>query len=92
MDDAVIWKCAFCRSLEAHRIGVAIANKTNHSDGPPLLEEYTVAIVARSWIKGQSKRGAGRSTDYRYQGLGYKLNYCPECGKKIERRRRNAQN
>jgi hypothetical protein len=31
------------------------------------------------------RRGSqGRSTDYRFHGTGYKLNYCPECGKKMD--------
>ena len=47
-----------------------------------LKREWTVALVCRSWAPG-NKRHASRTTDYRYRGIGYKLNYCPECGRKL---------
>lgn len=48
-----------------------------------IYKEYNVALVIRSWAKGK-KATAGRLTDYRHMGIGFKLNYCPECGKKVK--------
>ena len=48
-----------------------------------IYREYNVALVIRSWAKGK-KATAGRTTDYRHMGIGFKLNYCPECGKKVK--------
>ena len=45
--------------------------------------EYSVAIVKRSWYQKIGKRKAGRTVEFRYRGLGFELNYCPECGKKV---------
>lgn len=49
-------------------------------------QEITVAMVIRTYYPGH-KRQASRTTDYRSQGCGYKLNYCPECGKKLNSKR-----
>lgn len=50
-----------------------------------VLVDIQDAIIALSHMcsKYKTKRQAGRTVDYRNQGLGYKLNYCPECGRKI---------
>lgn len=45
--------------------------------------EYTVAIITHSWFTKLGKRNAGRTVDYRKNGNGFKLNYCPECGKEL---------
>ena len=77
-------ECKFCESLADHK---RIENFWAEEDDEPSKYEYTVALVIRSWKPSvRSKRDAGRTTDYRYQGLGYKLNYCPECGKKLKGR------
>ena len=47
--------------------------------------EYTAALVIRHWYSKKGKRSAGRTTDYRHMGLGFKLNYCPECGRRLMR-------
>ena len=73
--------CAFCESLETKKEIHQQINKNR--EGPKYLTEYSVALVERSWYKGMSKRNSGRTTDYRYRGCGYKLNFCPECGKKV---------
>jgi hypothetical protein len=43
---------------------------------------YSVAIVSRIFVKGR-KGCRGSSTDYRYRGCGYALNFCPECGRQL---------
>ena len=48
-----------------------------------LKEEYTVALVSHTWSVSRGKRSASRTVDFRNKGLGYKLNYCPECGKEL---------
>ena len=72
--------CKFCKSLQNYKQIYATFNKQGEGDG--LLHEYTVALVIHSYFKGH-KVHAGRSTDYRVRGLGYKLNFCPECGRKL---------
>ena len=67
-------KCVFCENLEAE--------KWIHND-PRLKQAYNVALVIHQWRADMPKSTAGRTTDYRNKGLGYKLKYCPECGKKL---------
>lgn len=65
--------CKFCDSLRTWKQVKSMDKDTK--------EEYKVAIVIRSWKpKVRSKRHASRITDYRNRGIGYELNYCPECG------------
>ena len=76
--------CAFCEAYE-NRIK-AHEFKNSHPeyyDGERFYQEITVAMVIRNWTKARGKAHAGRTTDYRFRGLGYKLNYCPECGRKL---------
>lgn len=75
--------CKFCDAYQSQQ------NIYKFRQGHPeyygnerLYHEITVAMVTRSWLKGH-KAHAGRTTDYRYRGIGYKLNYCPECGRKL---------
>lgn len=75
--------CKFCESLQdwsqIHEFDNQKLSKEERTK-----HEYTVALVIHSWKpKYRTKRRAGRTVDYRNQGLGYKLNYCPECGRKI---------
>ncbi len=78
-------ECKFCKALKTHKFSARWCNK--HIEGDYVYHEYTVALVNRSWTKAKGKRRASRSTDYRYQGMGFKLNYCPECGRELKRRR-----
>ena len=71
--------CAFCETLQTYK---HIRSINNEHFEPKLFEEYNVALVVRCWKKG-NKRMAGRTTDYRYRGIGFKLNFCPECGRRI---------
>lgn len=68
-------ECVFCESLKSHK-RAARFSELNH--------EYSVAIVIRSWRRDQGKRFASRSIDLRYRGLGYKLKFCPECGRRLK--------
>lgn len=76
--------CKFCDALSFY--------KAFHSRADTIKEfhEYNVALVIRSWTKEKGKKRASRLADYRYQGIGYKLNYCPECGKTIRKRREDS--
>ena len=75
-------ECKFCESLAEHK---QIENFwLDRKDKEPFKYEYTVALVIKEWLPSKGKRRAGRTTDYRYQGLGYKLNFCPECGRKVK--------
>lgn len=75
--------CRFCESYTIHKnVGDF---KAYRPDGDKWRQEITVALVVRDWTEQMGKKNAARTTDYRYRGLGYKLNFCPECGKKLER-------
>ena len=76
--------CKFCGALENQKICSDILNK----DCPKkerMKTEYTVALVCHSWYPSRGKKSASRITDYRNKGLGYKLNFCPECGARINK-------
>ena len=51
----------------------------------------SVAFVERSWEVENPNNRFGRVVDYRYRGCGYKLNYCPECGRKINNKEVNQK-
>ena len=74
--------CKFCEALDVWKH----CNETYNKHLPKaekLKEEYTVALVSHTWMASRGKRSASKTTDYRNKGLGYKLNYCPECGKEL---------
>ena len=79
--------CEFCQALKISKHVNEIINSRQEPDERESIGKYmcecTVALVIHNWYKKLGKKTAGRSTDYRYRGLGYKLNYCPECGKKL---------
>ena len=85
--------CKFCEAMNTHRqceqIARSWATDAELKEFGKWMTEYSVAIVKRSWYQKRGKKSAGRSTDYRYRGLGYKLNYCPECGRKLKRGQRD---
>ena len=77
-------KCIFCEEYRSHK---AVNDfKRGHFEyygGEAWLQyEIKAAMVIRTWRPGY-KRQASRVTDYRNQGCGYSLNYCPECGKRL---------
>ena len=73
--------CKFCEAMESHRRVDVIMKKHD----PDVSYRYSVAIVKRIFMKG-SKGARGSSTDYRYQGCGYALNFCPECGRDLKKK------
>lgn len=77
-------ECVFCRDLQSKRnVHQFIKDHPEWYGLIDLEQQYTVAIVTRTYQKGH-KRQAARSADYRYRGYGYKLNYCPECGRLLK--------
>ena len=76
--------CDFCNSLQDWCELHAAQNRDVPKDEEK-KHEYTVALLIHSWCpKYKTKRQASRTTDYRNKGLGYKLNYCPGCGRKLK--------
>lgn len=77
--------CKFCEAMERnHRTDeLWQQSKEDIEKYGKHMNSYSVAIVNHHWYKKFGKRSAGRTTDYRNQGLGYQLNYCPECGRKL---------
>lgn len=80
--------CMFC---EVMKIKHGVADFMREKQSPEELgkygeykTEYAVAIITRSWYSKSGKKHATRTTDYMYTGLGYKLNYCPECGRELK--------
>lgn len=75
--------CAFCEAYDTQNKIYDFKDKHPEYYEEKLFYEITVAMVIRTWTKSRGKAHAGRTTDYRFRGLGYKLNYCPECGRKL---------
>ena len=73
--------CKFCESYESW-MRVEEFDEEDERLGKR-KREISVAMVIRSWYEKRGKRNSGSITDYRYRGCGYKLNYCPECGRKL---------
>ena len=61
-------KCDFCENLE-------IQKDLEQID---FNYEYTVSLVTKIWTHEKSKSRAGA-----YIQDNFKLNYCPECGRKL---------
>lgn len=76
--------CKFCEAMRVNRQCDEIDKSPDKLACGKYMSEYTVAIVKHHWYSKMGKRNASRTTDYRHMGLGYKLNYCPECGRKME--------
>lgn len=70
--------CKFCEAMQSKWRADAV-----RKDYDPEAEyRYSVAIVCRRFEKG--RRGCQTShTDYRWRQCGYKLEFCPECGRKL---------
>lgn len=75
--------CKFCEAMKVNRQCDEITQSPDEFPYGKRMSEYTVAIVKRHWYSKRGKRTASRTVDYRHMGLGYKLNYCPECGRKM---------
>lgn len=76
--------CDFCDDLNLRK-KCAREDNRGQSEEYRLKYAYNVALVQHIWTKRKGKRNASRSTDYRNQGIGYQLNYCPECGRSLRR-------
>ena len=76
--------CKFCEAMKVNRQCDEIDQSPNELAYGKYMSEYTVAIVAHHWYSKMGKRTAGRTVYFRRMGLGYKLNYCPECGARME--------
>lgn len=83
--------CVFCERLseikEVHKIAQSWDTEERLATLGKYLQELTVAIVDRTWYQKRGKKSASRTTHYRNQGIGFKLNYCPECGRKLVNKR-----
>ena len=64
-------KCVFCKNFDEYYD--LYKNKDI---------AWKVALVIHT--KGSGGEYRGRTTDYNVRGIGYKLKYCPECGRKLE--------
>lgn len=76
--------CKFCEAMKENR-QVEEINRTLTTDEKSkhygkYMVEYTVAIVKRSYFQKLGKKKSGRTLEFRHRGLGFELNYCPECG------------
>ena len=80
--------CRFCEAMksnhQAYEISCGWSTDAELKEYGKYMIEYTVAIVKRTWYKKMGKAKAGRTTQYRYRGIGFDLNYCPECGRKVK--------
>lgn len=72
--------CRFCDSYERAK---QINEFNRFSDGHRHDAIYSVAFVKRYKIDGRIQNS--RVTDYRYRGVGYALNFCPECGRSLRK-------
>lgn len=79
--------CRFCEELEdlkeCHKIAQRWATDAELTEYGKWMQELTIAVVERNWYQKKSKKSAERIVHYRNRGLGFALNYCPECGKKL---------
>lgn len=66
-------KCSFCEALEIHK------HVEKYSD-EGITRRHKAALLILTSYKGNE---AGRIVDYISKGKGCPLNYCPECGKKL---------
>ncbi len=69
-------KCVFCESYKI------IKEIYEEHKNPNISYVYKVALLIHTKKKG-FRAYRGRTTDYNTRGIGYKLNYCPECGRKL---------
>ena len=84
--------CKFCEAMKTNRqveeISRSWTTDKEIKQYGKYMVEYTVAIVKRSWYQKIGKRRSGRSVEFRYRGIGFELNYCPECGQILNKETR----
>ena len=66
-------QCTFCSALETHKL---VSNAEEN-----VSRRYRAALLTLLFFCGDRR---GRSVDYIQDGDGCPLNFCPECGKKLE--------
>lgn len=81
--------CRFCDALDVNKLCYKIARKCDKDQElklyGPWKAEYRTAIVIRSWYEKKGKKSASRTVDYGGNGIGFALNYCPECGRELKK-------
>ena len=81
--------CKFCDQIanikDCHKIASGWATDAERAEYGKYMQELTVAIVERIWYQKQGKKRAGRTVHFRNQGIGYALNFCPECGRSLKK-------
>ena len=82
--------CKFCESLNYEKQYARESNR-NRDKEDKLKHSYNVALIRHTWTKRKGKRKACRTVDYRNQGIGYQLNYCPECGRMLKRKMKSKE-
>ena len=81
-------ECPFCSAVSS---SIQIAEFWNGLKPGGLIEpeqynmELSVALISRKWKPGTPKGSGGRMVDYKYRGCGYKLTFCPTCGKRLRK-------
>ena len=75
--------CPFCEELKSKRNIAKFKNAHPWYYGGKFKEEYSTAILTRKWQKDTPKRDSQRIIDCGQRECGYKLNFCPTCGKKV---------
>lgn len=83
-------KCKFCEALNSYKRSNKITNREIDPEFGRWMQELTVAIVSRTWYEKRAKRHASRSVGFRRQGIGWTLNYCPECGRRLTRTKKGS--
>lgn len=76
-------RCKFCKSFAFH---VDMRKRSGRETG--IQTEFSAALVSDFFV-GQRYHSA--STSYRDCGLGWELNFCPECGQKLNWRERMTE-
>lgn len=71
--------CKFCEKVELWK---QINEKDDYGDKKNM--EFAVSLLVFTWGSGRPKTMKSRIQDYRNRGHGYKLNFCPECGKEMK--------
>lgn len=76
-------KCEFCVSMVAHQNARRVLTRIDESVGEePMHEQYKAALVILTYKKGHKKEAA-RTVDFKKNGKGFDLFYCPECGRPL---------
>ena len=76
--------CKFCEAMKVNRqieeVSRSLTTDEKSKYYGKYMVEYTVAIVKRSYYRKTGKKKSGRTLEFRHRGLGFELNFCPECG------------